>query len=126
MAISTAWVINPAPMVIMFRASLSTTARINSRTNPAHINRTMSRFGTLSLSPVSKANKVGIVAQWIKTTANQPRVSALTLGKCCSNQVLTEFNNTSNLIIMFAPLRCYIIRMEIHSVLHARQSEPFK
>ena len=103
MAINTAWVIKPTPMVMILSISRSTTARMNSKTKPAHINSTISKFGTLSLSPVSKASRVGIVAEWIKTTANQPKVSALTLGKCCSNQVLAKFKNSSNLIIIFCP-----------------------
>ena len=97
----TAWVIKPSPMVMMFSMSFKTTALKNNKIRPAHMNMTMSRFGTVSLSPVSSASRVGMVAQCITTTANQPRVSALTLGKCCSNQALTEFNKASNLIIMF-------------------------
>jgi hypothetical protein len=97
----TACVIKPKPMVMMFSMSRRTTALKNNKISPAHMNMTMSKFGTVSLSPVSKARSVGIVAQCMTTTANQPRVSALTLGKCCSNQALTEFNKASNLIIMF-------------------------
>jgi hypothetical protein len=72
---------NPRPIVMMLRESLRTTARPNKSNNPAHINRIMSKGGARSLSPVNKANKVGIVAQLMTTMANHPKVSALTLGK---------------------------------------------
>ena len=103
MAIMTACVIKPRPMVIMLSMSRRTTALKNNKIKPVHMNKTTSKFGTESLNPVSKAKSVGMVAQCMTTTANQPSVSALTLGKCCSNQRLTEFNKASNLTIIFCP-----------------------
>ena len=67
---------NPKPIVMMFRASLSTTALQNIKNKPAHMNRTRSRFGKLLLSPVIKAISAGMVAQCITIAANHPKVSA--------------------------------------------------
>ena len=66
----------PNPMVIIFSMSFNTTARKNSRTNPPHKNRIMSRPGVLSDSPVISARKLGKVAQCRTIAANQPSVSA--------------------------------------------------
>ena len=63
MAMITACVMKPRPMVMMLSMSRRTTARKNNKIKPPHMNNTMSRLGTVSESPVSRARSVGMVAQ---------------------------------------------------------------
>ena len=108
MAMNTACTTNPTPIVTVFKLSLSTTARANSKTKPAQVNSTMSRFGVRSLSPVISANKVGIVAQCRTTAANHCRVSAEILGSCAESQTDVDFKMLSSFTIIFCFLskRC--------------------
>ena len=80
----------PKPIVMMLSMSLSTTARMNSRTRPPHRNRIMSRPGVRSDRPVIKAKKVGKVAQCKTITASHPNVSADILCRCTSKNVFTD------------------------------------
>jgi hypothetical protein len=47
----------------MFNASFNTTALANNNTKPPHMNIIISKPGVLSLKPVSKAIRLGMVAQ---------------------------------------------------------------
>ena len=76
-AINTDCIINPAEMVMICSMFLLTAAWANKQARPAQLNSTRSTVGILSLSPVSTANRVGIVAEWMKITANQPNISEL-------------------------------------------------
>lgn len=51
------------PIVIIFKVSFNTIAFANSNINPPHKNIVISTPGVLSLKPVSKAIRLGMVAQ---------------------------------------------------------------
>jgi len=89
--------INPNPIVMILSMSFSTTARKNSRTNPPHKNRIMSRPGVLSDSPVISARKLGKVAQCRTMAANQPKVSADNVAKLLERNSRIAMIVTGNL-----------------------------
>ena len=101
--INTLWMINPTPIVITLSISFWTAALTNIKVNPVHINNIMSALGILSVSPAITANKLGMVAEWITITANQPKVSADTWATFSRTNVLT----VSTLKSMIIPYKKY-------------------
>lgn len=95
------------PMVTMLKVSLSITARPKSNTSPAQIKNTTSTLGVRSLSPVSSANRVGMVAQCITMGANHPRVSADSFPKCCWKKFVIADRMLLKISFMMAPYKIY-------------------
>lgn len=74
---NTALTIKPMPIVNTTTVSLRIAARTKKVTSAAHINRTRSIGGILSVTPAMTARNVGITAARSKTSPTQPIDSAV-------------------------------------------------
>ena len=74
---NTALTIKPMPIVSTTTVSLRIAARTKKVTSAAHINRTRSIGGILSVTPAMTARNVGITAARSKTSPTQPIDSAV-------------------------------------------------